>query len=108
MPMRSRRWRITGLGLAVLAVLAASVALAVFTTGTLQAIGFIVAVLTGLLIAGEGLSGWGGSLGAARKSEVALHGYRNAPPPPDQGPTTTPEERDELWARARERREQRP
>jgi hypothetical protein len=99
----TRGWHITRVGAVVLVVLAASIALAVFATGTLQAVGFIVAVLGGLLIAGEGLSGWGGVLGATRKSEVALRNYRPAQPPPDLGPTQTPEERDELWARARER-----
>ncbi len=93
--------RITRVGVVILALALTSVLLAIFASGALQAVGFTVAVLIGLLIAGEGMSGRGGPQAARRKAEVARE---RAMPRPDRGPVAPEEPVDDLWARERARR----
>ena len=99
-------WRITPFGVLVLVALVGGCILAIAASGSLQVVGFVAAVLAVLLLASQGMSAGRSPGASARKSEVALQRFRSSQPPPDLGPTNSPERRDELWARERERREQ--
>jgi hypothetical protein len=101
------RLRITPLGGATIVVLLGSVAAALLASGALQTAGFVVGVIVVLLIAGEGLGAYGGGSDEPRKVEVALSRYSQSERPVDSVATRTAAERDELWARERERRQQR-
>jgi hypothetical protein len=94
--------RITRFGVVILTVAVVSVLLAIFASGTAQVVGFVVAVLVGLLIAGEGLSGWGTPMGAARKAEMARRYATDRQA--TTGSTAEAEPVDDLWARERARR----
>jgi hypothetical protein len=95
--------RITPLGRVLLLLLAASIAAAVLGSGGVQAAGFLVAVLIGLVLAGEGLSGRGTPMAASRKAEVSrsrFQGRGRAEPDADANQPSS----DEIWARERQRR----
>jgi hypothetical protein len=98
--------RVTRLGAVVLALLVASVALAFLGSGGLQVLGIATVIVIGLLLAGEGLSGHGGSMAAARKAEVARRRARPARRTDDDGAIAPSSE--EQWARERERRARAP
>ena len=94
--------RITRFGVVILTVAVVSVLLAIFASGTAQVAGFVVAVLVGLLVAGEGLSGWGTPMGAARKAEMARRYATDRQA--TSGSAVDSEPVDDLWERERARR----
>jgi hypothetical protein len=101
------RLLITGFGAAAIALFVAGIAAAVFASGTIQVIGFVTVAVALLVLAGDGVGGWAGTQSqVARKQEVLLRNYHASGGPPDLGPTNSPERREELWARERERRAQ--
>jgi hypothetical protein len=96
--------RITPLGRVLLLLMAASIAAAILGSGGVQAAGFVVAVLLGLVLAGEGLSGRGTPMAASRKAEVSRSRFQGRGRPQPEADDANQPSSDEIWARERQRR----
>jgi hypothetical protein len=96
--------RITPVGRVLLLLMAASIVTAVWGSGGVQAAGFVVAVLLGLVLAGEGLSGVGTPEAASRNAEVSRSHFQDRGRAQPEAGAVDPPSSDEIWARERQRR----
>jgi hypothetical protein len=73
-----KNFRVTKVGIGILAVLTAALAISLVTTGSVRFVAAGIACLILLMLVGEGLSGGVGSINAdaARKREVLSRGAK--------------------------------